>query len=128
AETQALEEAECAQRELEDKVKFPAEEAECEHKEVEKKKPKMNNFNKATPIFNIIVPCPFQYALQKLSTFDYIDLWYFSPPGCLEASKFNRSNTDDAFYVFKIGNVLTLCSIASVKVSVMGLDMRVEGE
>ncbi|KIK96850.1 hypothetical protein PAXRUDRAFT_137560 [Paxillus rubicundulus Ve08.2h10] len=113
-----LEEAKHARRELEDKDNCLAEEEvmrEC--REAEKKKPKMNDFNEAMPISNVIILCPLQYALYKLSTFDYVDLWYFSPVGCLEVSRFNRSNTDDAFGVTRIDDVLTLRSIASVKAS-----------
>ncbi|KIJ06698.1 hypothetical protein PAXINDRAFT_91616, partial [Paxillus involutus ATCC 200175] len=107
-----------AGRELEDKDnRLAKEEVEREHREAEKKKPKMNDFDEATPISNVIVLRPSQYALHKLSTFNYVDLWYFSPAGCLEASKFNRSNTDDTFSVTRIDDILTLYSVASIKVS-----------
>ncbi|KAF9232063.1 hypothetical protein BU15DRAFT_67806 [Melanogaster broomeanus] len=113
------EEAEQAQRELEIEALLLAEqEAEHERKEAEKKKPKMNDFDETTnPISSIIIPHPSQYAIQKLSTFDHVDLWYFSPAGCMEASKYHRSNADDAFGISKVDDVLTLCSVASIKAS-----------
>ncbi|KIK76644.1 hypothetical protein PAXRUDRAFT_18050 [Paxillus rubicundulus Ve08.2h10] len=49
------------------------EEAKRERKEAEKKKPKMNNFNETSSVPSIIVQRPSQHALQKLSTFDFVD-------------------------------------------------------
>ncbi|KIK72411.1 hypothetical protein PAXRUDRAFT_22020 [Paxillus rubicundulus Ve08.2h10] len=93
------------------------EEAERECKEAEKKKPKMNDFDETSSVPSVIVQRPSQHALQKLSTFDFIDLWYFSPAGCTEATRNNRANADDTFSISKVDEILTLRSIASVKAS-----------
>ncbi|KAF9228310.1 hypothetical protein BS17DRAFT_691954, partial [Gyrodon lividus] len=59
---------------------------------------------------------PSQFALQKLSTFDHVELWYFSLGGCLDTAKHHdRSQADDTFDISKIDNHLTIRSIASVR-------------
>ena len=62
------------------------EEAEREAQEVEKKKQKMNTPKPGTSVVNVLISRPLQYAIQKLSVFDYVDLWYFSAEGCAEAA------------------------------------------
>ncbi|KIK78745.1 hypothetical protein PAXRUDRAFT_16710 [Paxillus rubicundulus Ve08.2h10] len=117
-QAQAAEEAEQQRREQEEEeLCLAEEEAEQEHREGEKKKPKMNDFDQTTSISSVIVPHPSQYALQKLNSFNHIDLWYFSPAGCAEASKYNRSNADETFGISKAGDTLTLRTIASIKAS-----------
>ena len=95
-----------------------AKEAEHLRLEEEKKKPKMNTFTPGAHAPDILVHLPFQYALQKLQSFDYIELWYFSPPGRLNAAKYhNRSQADDIFSISKVDNHLMVRSIASVQAS-----------
>ncbi|KIJ10177.1 hypothetical protein PAXINDRAFT_86438, partial [Paxillus involutus ATCC 200175] len=94
------------------------EEAERERREAEKKKPKMNTFIPGSSITDILIHPPSQYALQKLSTFDYVEMWYFSPAGRLDASKFHdRSQAEDTLGISKIDDLLTIRPIASVKAS-----------
>ncbi|KAF8121646.1 hypothetical protein EV363DRAFT_1301765 [Boletus edulis] len=58
------------------------------------------------------------YALQKLSTFDYVELWYFTHAGRLDAAKFsNKSQADDTFGISRVDDHLTVHSIASVRAS-----------
>lgn len=92
-------------------------EAEKERKDAEKKKPKINDFDTALPPPSIIVPRPSQYALQKLSTFEFIEMWYFSPDGCAEATRNHRSQADDAFGLTASNDILTIRPVASVKAS-----------
>ncbi|KIK75977.1 hypothetical protein PAXRUDRAFT_102541, partial [Paxillus rubicundulus Ve08.2h10] len=82
-----------------------------------KKKQKMDDFNESTSVYRVIVQCPAQYALQKLSTFDFIDLWYFSPAGCAEATRNNKSNGDDTFSIVRVDEILTLRSVTIIKAS-----------
>ncbi|KAG6375961.1 hypothetical protein JVT61DRAFT_2839 [Boletus reticuloceps] len=101
----------------EDQRRLDDAEAEKERKEAEKKKPKINDFNKSLSPPGIIAPRPSQYALHKVSSFEYIELWYFSLEGCAEASRNNKSQADDAFGLSNSHNVLTLHPVASVKAS-----------
>ncbi|KAF8123258.1 hypothetical protein EV363DRAFT_1404015 [Boletus edulis] len=93
-----------------------AEEAEMERRlqleerartEAEKKKPKMNAFASGLSVPDVLSLPPSQYALQKLNSFDYVELWYFSLSGRLDAA--NKSQADDTFGISK--------SIASVRAS-----------
>ncbi|KAG6373139.1 hypothetical protein JVT61DRAFT_6748 [Boletus reticuloceps] len=91
--------------------------AEKECKEVEKKKPRISDFNTTLAPPNTIVPRPSQYAIQKIISFDYVELWYFSPDGCSEAELTHRSQADDAFGISNLNNVLTLRPVAALKAS-----------
>ncbi|KAG9312182.1 hypothetical protein JVU11DRAFT_7477 [Chiua virens] len=57
------------------------------------------------------------YALTKLSSIEYVKLWYFTPEGSAEASLLHRTQADDTFGITNNNNVLTLRSVASVKAS-----------
>ena len=114
-------EAECIHQERrqreEEQRQLEEAEAEKERRDAEKKKPKINDFNENRPPPSIIVPRPSQYALQKILTFDFIELWYFSPEGCSEASQVNKSQADDTLGITNANDVLTLCPIASIRAS-----------
>lgn len=95
-----------------------ADEAERARQEVEKKKPKMNMFTAGMAAPDILSLPPSQYTLQKLTSFDYVELWYFSLPGRTDAAKYgNKSQADDTFGISKAGEHLTVRSIASVRAS-----------
>ena len=68
---------------------------------------KLNDFNEDKPMPSILLPCPSQYALQKLKQGDYVELWYFSSEGYRKAKKEAHSTTDDAF---GISNLIPLCT------------------
>ncbi|KIJ09688.1 hypothetical protein PAXINDRAFT_87115 [Paxillus involutus ATCC 200175] len=118
-EARAAEEADQARRLREEEEEMLAnEEAERELRETEKKKPKMNTFTPGASVADILVHPPSQFALQKLSTFDYVELWYFSLAGRLDAAKHHdRSQADDTFGISKVDDHLTIRSIASVRAS-----------
>ncbi|KAF8549729.1 hypothetical protein OG21DRAFT_1420873 [Imleria badia] len=59
----------------------------------EKKKPTIADFEEDEPTPNAIASRPSQFALQKIATFEYVELWYFTK------------------------EVLTLRAVASVKAS-----------
>ncbi|KAG6377306.1 hypothetical protein JVT61DRAFT_15094 [Boletus reticuloceps] len=118
AEVAEVERARAEQRQREeDQRRLDEAEAEKERKEAEKKKPKINDFDKSLPPPGIVAPRPSQYALHKISSFEYVELWYFSLEGCTEASRNNKSQADDAFGLSSSHNVLTLRPVASVKAS-----------
>lgn len=66
-------------------------------------------------IASILVPHPSQYAIQKLNTFDYVELWYFFPEDCANAACNNRSQADDTFGLSKVDNILTVHLVTSVR-------------
>lgn len=106
------------QQQLQQEQQAGAEEAERDRLEAERKKPKMNPINPGTSAPDVLSIPPSQYALQKLASFDFVELWYFSLPGRLDAAKHsNKSQADDAFGLTKIEDHLTVRSIASVRAS-----------
>ncbi|KIK78781.1 hypothetical protein PAXRUDRAFT_16686 [Paxillus rubicundulus Ve08.2h10] len=113
-----------AQKEADLRMAEEAEEAhrllmeEEEAKETEKKKPKMNTFTPGTLVADVFVHPPSPYALQKLSTYNFVELWYFSLAGRMDAAKFsNKSQADDTFGISRVDDHLTVHSIASVRAS-----------
>ncbi|KAG6379341.1 hypothetical protein JVT61DRAFT_11801 [Boletus reticuloceps] len=122
AQEDAARVAEDAERELrhleEEAERLATEEAEREKREAEKKKPKMNVFEPESSVGNVLIPRPSQYALQKLSSFDFVELWYFSPEGCADAARNNsKSHADDTFGLSRTDDVLTVKSVAAVRAS-----------
>ncbi|KAG2138037.1 uncharacterized protein EDB93DRAFT_1253423 [Suillus bovinus] len=80
-EVQALAEAKRAQA-AQEEAKHTQHKAKAkkEHLEAEKKKKqKMNRIDEASSIGDFLNPHPAQYAIQKLTNFEYVGLWYFSP-------------------------------------------------
>ncbi|KAG2156563.1 uncharacterized protein EDB93DRAFT_1079506 [Suillus bovinus] len=92
------------------------EEAQKERAEAEKKKPKMNGFEETSTVGDFLAPRPSQYAVQKLTNFEYIELWYFSPDGCKEALKTSRSIADD-YGLTKVDDQLTIRPASAFKAS-----------
>src|ERR1700676_805254 len=79
------EENDLAAREEEDRQRTQKEqEEESERRELEKKKLKMKDFDQGTMVDDFITPRPSSYALNKLESFEYVELWYFTPEGCLD--------------------------------------------
>ncbi|KAG6372176.1 hypothetical protein JVT61DRAFT_7968 [Boletus reticuloceps] len=115
ADARAAEDVELARRaQEEEEGRLAREEAEHEQRESDKKKPKMNPFAAGSSVADILVHPPSHYALQKLSTFDFVELWYFTHAGRLDAAKFsNKSQADDTFGISRVDDHLTVRSIAS---------------
>lgn len=80
AEQQRLRDEQAVQERL-----WREEEAEQERIQVKKKKPKINDFDKSKAINDTITPNPSPYAINKLSNFDYAELYYFTKEACAEA-------------------------------------------
>jgi hypothetical protein len=94
------------------------EEAERELKESEKKKLKMNSFVPGSSIVDVLIHPPSQYALQKLITYDFVELWYFTLKERMDAAKHSsKSQADDTFGLSRVDEHLTVHSIASVRAS-----------
>ncbi|KAG1742142.1 hypothetical protein EDB19DRAFT_1827796 [Suillus lakei] len=90
-----------------------------ERREAEKKKPKINDFDAGSVVANVIIPRPSQYAIQKIKNMEYVELWYFSPDGCHEASTTARStsDSDDAYGFAEVDGIIALKTLASFKAS-----------
>ena len=63
--------------------------------EADQKETQIGDFDKDQAPPNIIAPRPSQYAIQKIKVFEYVELWYFSLEGCLEAFCHNWSQAND---------------------------------
>ncbi|KAF8808604.1 hypothetical protein BYT27DRAFT_7210607, partial [Phlegmacium glaucopus] len=92
-------------------------EREEERVEMEKKRPKMKDFDDVTSIGNYIAPRPAQYALHWIEDFEYIELWYLTPEGCTDATQLQLTQSDDAFGLTKVDDMVTLKSVSSLKAS-----------
>ncbi|KAG1795495.1 uncharacterized protein BJ212DRAFT_1489752 [Suillus subaureus] len=92
-------------------------EAEAELREAEKKKPKINDFKIGAAVGDTLTPCPSQYAIHKLKSFEYVELWYFSPDGCRETADDAKTSADDTFGLTKVEDFVTLKPVASFKAS-----------
>lgn len=106
------------QRELEERVNAEQEaEEENERRETEKKKPKINDFDAEAFVADVLVPRPSQFALQKIRNMEYVELWYFSPDGCRDASENTRSTAEDAFGLARVDDVVAFKPMSSFKAS-----------
>jgi hypothetical protein len=88
-----------------------------QRREAEKKKPKIHSFNSAKSIGNAIAPCPSPFALNKLETFDYIELWYFTQEGCADALDNQQAVAEDAYGITAVDNFMALKPVSSFRAS-----------
>ncbi|KAG1728987.1 uncharacterized protein EDB91DRAFT_1060262 [Suillus paluster] len=88
-----------------------------ERREAEKKKPKINDFDTNTTVADVLIPRPSQFALQKIKNMEYVELWYFSPDGCCDASDNSRSSSEDAYGFAKVEGMVALKPVASFNAS-----------
>ncbi|KAG1890036.1 hypothetical protein F4604DRAFT_1914589 [Suillus subluteus] len=110
--------AEAAQAELElleQERTLLEQEAEKERHETEKKKPKINDFQAGTSVGDTLAHRPSQYAIHKLKSFEYIELWYFSPDGCREAADKAKLAADGTFGFTKVDDFIVLKPVAAFK-------------
>ena len=80
----------------------------------EKKRPKINDFDTNSLVGSYITPCPSTYAINKLENFDYVELFYFTCEGCLNAQSNLHTEADDAYGLSKINDFVSLRSISTV--------------
>ncbi|KAH7916684.1 hypothetical protein BJ138DRAFT_1108472 [Hygrophoropsis aurantiaca] len=118
AQRQAAEEEARIQRERDEQIRIQQEQdAEAEERELEKKKPKLPDFDETVMIGDVIAPPPAQYALQKIAAFEYVELWYFSPDGCSDSARSNKSSSEEAFGIARVDDHIALRPLASFKAS-----------
>lgn len=92
-------------------------EQEAARREREKKKSKMNDFDTNRSVGGFITPRPSTFATNKLENFDYIELFYFTREGCLDAMSSQRTEADDTFGLSKMGDLVSLRSISALRAS-----------
>lgn len=85
--------------------------------EPDKKKSKMVDFMEGQAPPDIICLCPSPYTIQRLYSYNFVELWYFTQAGCKDAAVTHHTNADDVFSITNSNNILTLHPVASVKAS-----------
>ncbi|KAK6987600.1 hypothetical protein R3P38DRAFT_2805784 [Favolaschia claudopus] len=118
-EQQTREEANRQAREEQERLRLEKEkEDEAEKKEAEKKKPKLPVFDANARAPSILSPRPSPFAKKKVSAYEYIELWYFTYAGCMDAAKSNRGvASDDTFGITRADDVLALAPVSVSKPS-----------
>ncbi|KAJ6453432.1 hypothetical protein C8R47DRAFT_997701 [Mycena vitilis] len=91
--------------------------AEAERFEADKKKPKLGNFDTTLSIPDFLGPRPSNFAKKKLDDMEYVELWYWTKEGCIDA-ELSRAGVeaDESFGLTQIGSTISLKS-ASYKAS-----------
>jgi hypothetical protein len=92
-------------------------EEEAEKQEADKKKPKINDFDEDAMIDDFLMPRPSSYALRRLEDFEYVELYYFTQEGCIDALENQHTLSEDTFGITKQDNMVQLRSISSLKAS-----------
>ena len=92
-------------------------EKEEERKEQEKKRPKINDFDESRMVADHVMPRPSQFAIGKLKSFSFVELWYFTDEGCAEVQVSSRTQSDDAYGLTKVNDLVTLKPVTSFKAS-----------
>jgi len=87
---------------------------EEERKELEKKQPKINDFDDDKMVGDFVMPCPSQFALGKLKSFSFTELWYFTEEGCSKAQEFLL---EDAYGITRVDNLVALKPVTAFKAS-----------
>ncbi|KAF8149509.1 hypothetical protein B0H34DRAFT_189792 [Crassisporium funariophilum] len=119
AEAEATARRELAERERQQQEP-PVQQQEVDEERPDREKKmrsKLKAFNPEVSVANVLAPRPSSYALNKLSNFEYCELWYFTQEGCEEAQRTHRTEADDSFGMSKIGELVTLRPVASVQAS-----------
>ena len=83
-------------------------EAEEQRAEAEEKKPRPNSFDEERPIDKWVEPRPSSYALNKVRTWEYVELDYFTPRGCKDAADANRSTGHDTLALTQLGGTIAI--------------------
>ncbi|KAI6140655.1 hypothetical protein BKA82DRAFT_3950039, partial [Pisolithus tinctorius] len=81
------------------------------------KKPQMGDFTARQPPLSVLISRPSHFAINKLASCKYIELWYFLLEGCNDTAKNARTNADDTFGLSSSNDVLTLRPVTLAKTS-----------
>ncbi|KAJ7264095.1 hypothetical protein B0H12DRAFT_1012135 [Mycena haematopus] len=92
--------------------------AEAERLEAEKKKPKLGAFDLTLQIPDYLGPRASNFAKKKLDDKEYVELWYFTKEGCLDAESLRAGvEADESFGITQIGSTLSLKPLTAFKAS-----------
>ncbi|KZT18306.1 hypothetical protein NEOLEDRAFT_1065920 [Neolentinus lepideus HHB14362 ss-1] len=83
----------------------------------DRKKATLAPFDPSRVAPDFLRPRPSAFATHKLEAFEYIELWYFTTEGCLDALSSARSTADNTFGLATEEDVLALRPIAAHKPS-----------
>lgn len=82
-----------------------------------KKKVVYIDFNEDATITDHVSHHPSEYAVKRIEDMEYVELWYFSKEGCLEASKATLTAADDTYGLLKMDTGLAFRSTKASKAS-----------
>ena len=117
-EAQAEEERQRAILEQEEELRQQRErEEEAEKQEAEKKRSKINDFDEDAMIDDFLMPRPSSYALRKLEDFEYVELYYFTQEGCVDALENQHTLSEDTFGMTRQDNMVQLRPMSALKAS-----------
>ncbi|KAK7020814.1 hypothetical protein R3P38DRAFT_2534730 [Favolaschia claudopus] len=118
-EQRARDEADEQARQEQERLRLEKEEEEeAERKEAEKKKPKLPAFDASALAPSSLLPRPSQFAKKKVANYDFVDLWYFTYAGCVDAAKSNRGVTsEDTYGITRSDDMLALAPVSLSKPS-----------
>ncbi|KAJ7619876.1 hypothetical protein B0H17DRAFT_964849 [Mycena rosella] len=92
--------------------------AEAERAEAEKKKPKLGDFDKTLLIPDFLGPRASNFAKKKLDDKEYVELWYWTREGCLDAEAHRGGvEADESFGITQVGSTLSLKPLTAYKAS-----------
>ena len=64
-----------------------------------------------------VMPRPSQFTIGKLKSFNFVELWYFTDEGCAEAQDTSKAQSDDAYGITKVDDLVALKPVVSFKAS-----------
>ena len=64
-----------------------------------------------------VMPPPSQFAIGKLKSFSFVELWYFTDEGCAEGQVSSRAQSDDAYGLTKVDDLVALKPVTLFKAS-----------
>ncbi|KAJ7447174.1 hypothetical protein FB451DRAFT_1006647, partial [Mycena latifolia] len=92
--------------------------AEAERVEAEKKKPKLASFDPDRAIPDFLGPRVSNFAKKKLDDREYVELWYWTKEGCLDAESLRGGvEADESFGITQVGSMLSLKPLTAYKAS-----------
>ncbi|KAJ6482381.1 hypothetical protein DFH09DRAFT_1462357, partial [Mycena vulgaris] len=92
--------------------------ADAERLEAEKKKPKLGAFDSTLAIPDYLGPRASAFAKKKLEDKEYVELWYWTKEGCLDAEALRGGvEADESFGITQVGSTLSLKPLTAYKAS-----------
>jgi len=77
----------------------------------------MNDFDEGCMVSDHVLPWPSHFAIGKLKSFNFMELWYLTDEGCCEAQDSSRTQSDDAYGLTKVDDLIALKPVTLFKAS-----------